>query len=226
MKAGIESGWWRSPGVGTATIVLALLLSGCGDDGSTPTSGGNVTTTMITPTSVATTSTSGAEYPEVAAAITAVGTRYRFTALVTVGGAENTRVEGVVYDGIGQYLVTTAGQTVEYIMGPAGQWARQGSGPWTVLAGPAPVVDPLGSLAHPVAVTVVSTQGATMLIDATYPGSALGFAGAGDVVVQMVIVDGAIAETRYAVPLSDQEAAVVTTIESDAAMTPVTIPGR
>ena len=119
---------------------------------------------------------------------------------MTLGGVETTHLGGSVYDGTGQYLVTSGGSTVEYIIGPAGQWARQGDAPWAVLAGPAPVVDPLTPLTHPSAVTVVSSDGDDAVLEATFAAAVLGFSGNEDVVVTLTIVDGVLAEIRYTIP--------------------------
>ncbi len=153
-----------------------------------------------------------------------MGERYGFAASVTLGGVETTHLEGSVYDGTGQYLVTSGGSTVEYIIGPAGQWARQGDAPWAVLAGPAPVVDPLTPLTHPSAVTVVASDGDDAVLEATFAAAVLGFSGNEDVVVTLTIVDGVLAEIRYTTPAGGDEAVVVTTINTDSAIAPITVP--
>jgi hypothetical protein len=203
---------------------LAFVIATRGGDGAAPTT---ITTTAPGATTVS--STDGATAttptePTLSDAITAVGTRYEFTAVVTVGGVEASHVEGAVFDGTGQYLVTSRDTTVEYIVGPAGQWARTGAGPWAVLGGPAPVADPLTPLSHPTTVTVVSSDGGDSMLDAIYPASELGFAGTDEVAVTITIVDGVLAEIRYAVAVGVDQGLVVTTIHAVPDMTPITTP--
>ncbi|MBI5156377.1 MAG: hypothetical protein HZA58_00035 [Acidimicrobiia bacterium] len=223
--------WWRSPLVGTAIVVSALLVTGCGDD--TARTATSVTTEPLTSsTSSGTTSPTGdttatstpAADPTLSEALAAVGARYRFTAVVDVGGVVTTQVDGTVYDGSGHYLVTSGGTTVEYIIGPSGQWARQAEGAWTVLSGPAPVADPLTPLAHPTRIEVVSSDAGRVVLDATYPASALGFVGSDEVVVTILIADGALAELRYQMPIGEDLATVLTTIDITSEVTPITAP--
>ena len=226
----VKDAWWRSPLVGTAIVALVLALASCGDDGgATTTLDTSITTTLATTGSTTTTgSNPGTSPPPVASslsdAIAAVGGRYGFTAVVDIDGVIATRVDGTVYDGTGHYIVTSGDTAVEYIVGPAGQWARQGDGPWTVLAGPAPVVDPLTPLVQPSAITVVSVDAASTVLDATYPASTLGFVGDQDVVVTILIVNGTLSELRYRSPVGDELAAVFTYIDTTAEMTPITAP--
>ena len=208
-------GRWRSLLLGAAIVASVIALGSCGDDGAT---------TSTTPGTTAATTTVAPSDPNLADAVAAVGGRYGFTASVTVGSVETTHVEGSVYDGTGQYLVTSGDRVVEYIIGPSGQWAREGNELWAVLAGPAPVVDPLTPLAQPSALTVVSSDGDDAVLEATYPPSVLGFSGDEDVVVTLTVVDGALAEIRYTVPAGAGEAVVVTTIDTDSEITPITVP--
>ena len=210
-----KTGRRRSPVVGTA-IALALLASACGDDATI------ATTIPPSTTAVASTTTTGAA--DLSSAIAAVGSRYRFVASVSLNGTETTRVEGLLTDGTGRYLVTNAGTQVEYIVGPAGQWARQGDAPWTVLGGPAPVADPLAQLASPTTLTQISSSADGAVITATYPATALGFAGEGEVRVALTIAGGVLAEIRYSAPVGTSAAVVVTTITPDPFAPPVTTP--
>ncbi len=216
--------WWRSPLVGAAIVASMLMLTACGDEDASEIGEPTTTTGPGTPTTVAATTSSTPVDPVLAEAIAAVGGRYRFTAVVDIDGVVVNRVEGDLYDGIGRYLVTSGDTVIEYVISPDGQWARQGDGPWTVLSGPAQVVDPLTPLGHPIAVTLVSEEAGTATIDATYPPDTLGFAGAENIVVTISIVNGVLAELRYLAMVGSDLATVSTTIDADAEMTPVTIP--
>ena len=215
-------GWWRSPLVGTAIVVSMLALTSCGDDDAATTA---APATAVTTTTISGTSPTAPITPTMSDAIAAVGTRYRFTAVVSVGGVVANHVEGAVFDGTGQYLVTSGASTVEYVVGPTGQWARTGEGPWAVLGGPAPVADPLSPLNRATAVTVVSSEGNDAVLDAVYPASELGFSGTtGDITVTITIQDGVLVELRYTAPVGADEALVVTTIDAAPDMTAITTP--
>jgi len=106
-------------------------------------------------------------------------------------------------------------------------WIRVWSAMATRLAAveqPRRSIDRLMSSSSTVELTVVSSDGDDAVLEATYPPSVLGFSGDEDVVVTLTVVDGALAEIRYTVPAGAGEAVVVTTIDTDSEITPITVP--
>ena len=205
--------WWLP--LAGATVALALALTACGDDAATA-------STAAAPSTSAAPGTSAAVDPPPALveALDAVGERYAFTATITVGGAEATRVEGTVYDGAGSYVVITPAGNVDYVISPEGQWARQEGAEWAVLGGPAPLAEPLAPLANPL--SVVTTAVGT--IAAVYDGASLGFADGGEVLVTITIRDGAVAELSYETSVGDSLTQVVTTFDPTANLQPIQVP--
>jgi len=217
---------WRLPFRGAAIVAFALVLAACG--GSTaPTTTTDASTATTTSTAAGTTSSGAATAtPEqvLLQGLIAVGERFAFTATVSIDGAVTTSVDGRVTNGTGHYEVTSGGTVVEYIIGPAGQWARQGDGDWTVLGGAAPLVDPLSSLASPSSVSIVSDTGGETVLDAIYSATDLGFADSGDVLVTLTLRDGVLAGTRYVAAVGTQPATVETTFDTTGDIPDVTIP--
>lgn len=205
-----------------AIVAMAIVVAGCGDD--TPAA------TTVAPTAT-TATTDGAGASTVApkddlldAALANVGTRYAFTATVTLDGAEATRIEGTVYDGVGAYVVTSGGASVEYVVSDQGQWAREAGGDWAVLSGAAPLVDPLDPLTRPLRTRVLDTNGANALVEATYDGATLGFSAGGEVDVTITITDQAVTSISYDAPVGDGIAIVVTTFDGTADVAPIQVP--
>lgn len=202
--------------------IVAIVLAACGDATPAATTGPGDTTA----TSVSSGDDGGQTTGEVSLdeAITAVGTRYAFAATVTLDGSEVTRVEGVVYDGVGAYEVSSGGTTVDYVASDDGQWARQAGSEWTALAEAAPLIDPLDPLTRPLAVTVLETVGDDALVEATYDGATLGFATAGEVLVTVTITDGVVSVISYDVAVGGGIATVITTFDGTADVSPIQVP--
>lgn len=157
-------------------------------------------------------------------AVAGLGSRYRFVATITVGGSETTRVEGLITDGTGHYVVTVGTEQVEYLVGSTGQWLRPAGGSWTALSTAAPVGDPLAPLTSPTSIELVSEQGGALVLQASYPASELGFTTGGDVLVTISVVDGILTEVRYVATVGGAEAEVVTVFTPDPEATTVTVP--
>lgn len=207
-----------------ATVVLALALTACGDDAPAATTAapsGSVTTAA--PDATGTTSAPAAD-TGLADAIAAVGTRYGFTADVTLDGVVVTRVVGTVYDGDGSYLVAAGGSEVEYVVSNQGQWAREAGGDWTLLSSAAPLVDPLGPLATPLSSTVLHSNGDDAVVEAVYDGASLGFSSGGEVTVTVTITNGAVSSISYDATVDDRLATVVTTFDPTADVAPIEVP--
>lgn len=215
---------WRLPLVGAA-IALSLSLVACGDDAPAGTTGtvgttpvGNSSTTTLTPAT-------GPAVDLLGAALETVGDRYAFTGTVTLNGAVVTEVTGTVYDGTGAFQVTSNDTVVDYVISDEGQWARQvGVEEWTALSGEAPLGDPLGPLATPLALTVLEENGNDALLEATYEGSTLGFSEDGPVIVTVTITGGAVSSISYNARIGDGTAVVVTSFDGAADVAPIQVP--
>jgi len=204
--------------------IVVLTLAACGDDTPAATTAVTAESTATTADGTGTASTAAPRDAVLGDALDAVGTRYAFTATVTLDGAEVTMVEGTVYDGTGAYQVAAAGATVEYVASDEGQWARQPGGEWTVLSEAAPLLDPLDPLSRPIDVRVLDSSGDDALLEATYDGATLGFAGGGRVDVSITITGGAVAAISYDVTVEGGTATVVTTFDGTADVSPIQVP--
>jgi len=202
-----------------AIVSLAAIASGCGDDAVTTT-----TTAAATPTTL------DGQGPDTASsglseAIAATGDTYAFTSVVTTGDVEITTVEGVQFQGTGSYIVTTGGATIEYIVATEGRWFRQPLGEWIPLQEPAPVRAPLAVFSAPASVERTSDDAGVTVYEATFDGASIGFT-AGDVTVTFRVRDGVLAQIEYTVALGDAQgqATVVTSIDTETELQPITLP--
>jgi hypothetical protein len=201
-------------------------MAACGDDAATVTTQDQPMATGLTTAPTADTSDASTTPAEslLTNALDNVGARYAFTATVTLDGVETTGIVGTVYDGTGAYVVTSVSATVDYVVGPDGQWARQEGGVWTPLAAAAPLVDQLTPLAHPLRVDVIESDGDNALLVTAYTGTDLGFAADGEVTVTIVITGGAVTAISYEAPVGNGTATVTTTFDPTADVAPIQVP--
>lgn len=202
-----------------AAVAFVLVTAACGD--AAP-----ATTTAAVPQDDATTTTvtNQADPTSLGDALAAMGTRYAFDAAIILDGVEVTTVEGMVYDGIGSYVVSAGGSDVEYVVSDQGQWAREPGNEWAPLAGPAPLRDPLTPLTTPLSTSIVDTNATDSVVEAVYDGSTLGFASNDDVTVTIRIVGGVIESITYEASVADGIATVITRFDPTAAVESIKVP--
>ena len=221
-------GWWRSPSVGAA--IVAFALASCGDDTAT-----TATTTAAAPGTIATTAVSAPDASTATTAVTITSNgatprrgNHRGGREVRVRGLRDTRRRrDHPPRGFGLRRNRTVLGDERQLHGrvhhrPGWPVGSPGGRPWAVLAGPAPVVDPLTPLTHPSAVTVVSSDGDDAVLEATFAAAVLGFSGNEDVVVTLTIVDGVLAEIRYTTPAGNRRSGGRHDIDTNSVITPIT----
>lgn len=219
----IRSRGSRAGALTAATVLLVSIVAACGDDDGASAAASTTVTTTDPP---GTTASGGDAAVRLADAVAAVGTQYAFTSTVTAGGVEVTSVEGVLYGDTGSYVVHSGGATVEYIVAPTGRWIREPLGEWLPLQESAPVMAPLAVLSTPISVDTLSGSGDLLVLAAIYDGASLGFTD-GEVEVHITLIDGVLTEIAYEVSLGEGQgtAEVVTVIDAEADVQPITLPG-
>jgi hypothetical protein len=160
-------GWLRFGGA----ILFLSLLAGCAATGAG----------LASPASRVTAATSAAPSAAPSAAAAALQAALEplliaatFETTVTLDGAVVLTAVGRSVGESSQTTATTGGRSVEYIQIPPVAWAREGTGPWVLVAGETAPVAPLGVLAAPLTLEATSRAGA---FTATYPAAALGLEG-------------------------------------------------
>jgi hypothetical protein len=146
------------------------------------------------------------------AAIGATQSDYRYQTTVTVGDAITTEVVGSVAGGARQSTITSDGRVVEYLQTGYSRWVMGPTDRWVITRDDPDASPPLDALAGPAAVGVDLAAGGDLVVDATYPGEALGVPGVDQVEVEVVISDGLVSNVRYEVPAGERTAEVVTVI--------------
>jgi hypothetical protein len=147
------------------------------------------------------------------AAIDATRDDYRYETTVTIDDAVTTQVQGSVAGGVRQSTIIADGRVIEYlqtryerwVMGPAKRWVLTRNDPQRpalldALTGPSEVGD------------ADVAAGGDLVVDATYPGAALGVPGLEKVDVEVVISDGLVRHLRYEIPSGHRTAEVMTVI--------------
>ena len=74
-------------------------------------------------------------------------------------------------------MLKTGGKSVTYRAIPPKAWVKKPGAAWVVVSGKLPVVSPLAGLAESTATAVVSDAADQLVLDVTYPPSALGLSG-------------------------------------------------
>jgi hypothetical protein len=206
----------RRPPTG-AVVACGLLLAACATAGTAATPSADVSPAAATTTLSA--AVDGASI--LANALAAYQPGYAFSSRVVVNGAEALTVSGRTMAGSSEMLLRSGDGGVEYVIVGEGQWARTPGGTWDLVSdgGSAPPLDPLAS---PDAVRVVS-EGAGVLLEATYPAAEFGLSGA-DLVVTLTIEEGLLVSARYAAEEDGARAEVETSFEPATDTTPITAP--
>jgi len=226
-----------------APVVLGLAALGCTDDGASgvdslaplvtagappstataplapttapPAPGSTAPPAAAPPTTVAP-PVDGAAVLSAAVAAMAPGYHYRST--VTVDGVVAVEADGDrVGDGT-RLGVTRDGTSVQYVITPDGTWVMTDGGEWDQLDTPAATSDPIGALAAPMAVSVLSSSPEVIAMVVTVPNSALGLPGDGTADLNVTVTNGMVTAVAYRTAVDGRDAAVET------ALGPVTDP--
>ncbi len=207
------TGWLRASG---AILVVGLIAAACSSSStksaatSTPANSGSSTPSATTGIPGATSA------PTVPA--------YQFESNASLGDSTPLSISGRVIGSGSDLAVTNGGVTVEYVQVPPQSWARDQNGEWVALTSDVPVSSPLAALKQPTNVADAADSAAGRHLQATYPASALGGAGADPVAVDIVIgADGSITAT-YPATVGSQQATITSILRPVADTTPITAP--
>lgn len=212
------------------TMIAAVAAAGCGgpsvvSPAEAPTTSPGVTQSPL-PT-VATSGTAGGSSvdgnPRLAAALKPMAAGYRFDTTVTIAGQSATHSAGRWLGGRSEFVVEAGGTALTYRSIPPRSWVYQDGTGWVELVDKATSGDPLEPLRHPTSVTVASEGADGLVLQATYPPSALGVAGTTPVIIQVSISPDGRATASYTVATTSGPATTVTVLVAGKG-DPITVP--
>lgn len=226
------AGWLRASG---AILVVGLVAAACsssaGNRAATSTPANSESSTPIAATA-APGATSAPTVPAVTAppnvalttALDALAPGYQFESNASLGDSNPLSISGRVIGSGSDLAVTNGGVTVQYVQVPPQAWARDQTGDWVELTSEVPVSSPLESLKQPTTIDNAADSATGRHLQATYPASALGGAGADPVAVDIVIgADGTVTAT-YPATVGAQQATITSVLRPAADTTPITAP--
>jgi hypothetical protein len=153
-----------------------------------------------------------------------MGTGYTYDTTLTVGTTVVSHATGRWVDGSGEFVITTGGQSVTYRAIPPKAWVRNPGGSWVEVQGSLPSGNPVDALAKPTGTTVVSDAADSLVLDATYPSSALGLAGTDPVTVRTTLAANGVVTATYTVTIASGSAASTTVLTPAMGLAPVATP--
>jgi autotransporter adhesin len=158
------------------------------------------------------------------ATLAAMTAGYTFDTTVTVGGKTATHVSGRSVSGGSEFIVESGGQSVTYRTLPPQAWVLKPGADWVQVDGQVSSGAALDALVKPQATKVVSDTTGGLVLDVSYPASALGLSGAAAVTVRMMVApDGSVTAT-YSTDTSVGKAESTTILRPVAGLDPVVAP--
>ena len=149
---------------------------------------------------------------------------YHFSSTVTVNGTPTLTAEGDRIESSSSLILSGEGGTVSYIVTPEASFAQPEGGDWSQLDVAPATSDPIAALLAPVSVATIPTTDGTVMVRATVTALSLGIAAEGNVEVQVLLVNGAIAQITYTAPVEGGAAQVVSIISPVLDPTPIVAP--
>lgn len=209
------------------TLVAAVAAAGCGG----PAVGSPADSTGSASGAPADTSIGGSSggpsvdgTARLTAAFKTMAAGYRFDTTVTIASQVATHAAGRWLGGRSEFVVESGGTSLTYRSIPPRSWVFQDGANWVELADKAPSGDPLEPLRHPSAVTVVSDDANTLVLQATYPAKTLGVSGSASVSVQISISTDGRTTATYTVNTTAGAAMTVTVLVAGKGLAPITVP--
>ena len=147
-----------------------------------------------------------------AQAVSGLAAGYHFTTTVNVNGAETLVADGDRIADSTRLSLFSKGGSVAYVITPEGSWAFPEGGEWSMLDSPPATADPIIALQSPLAVSVVSSDGATTAMTVTVSAAALGIAADGNADVQVTVSNGMLQLVSYSAALADGTTADVSAV--------------
>jgi hypothetical protein len=206
-------------------VALTVVLAACGSSATAmPSVSAADAASDAPPASASYAPTTTAPADRVAAAFAALGAGYTFETSVTVGSTVATRATGRSVGGASEFVLESGGQSVTYRSVPPHAWVLKPGSDWVLVADTGSTVDPLGQLAKPRSTTVTSDDPTSLVLEATYPASALGLSGTDTVHVTLAVgADGSITAT-YSTQVSGGAATSTTVLKPSAGLQPIVAP--
>jgi len=156
--------------------------------------------------------------------LSALDAGYHLVATVTVNGAVSLQAEGDRLGANSRLAITSAGNTVAYVITPEGNYAKPTDGDWALLDVTPATSDPIDALRAPVSVTAIDTTDGSLLLKVTVTAVALGIQAEGNVDVTVTLVDGRVTTIAYDATVQGGTANVTTAISALIDTTPITAP--
>ncbi len=149
---------------------------------------------------------------------------YTYDTTVTVAGKVASHARGRWVGGAGEFVLESGGQSVTYRAIPPRAWVQKSGAAWVEVTSQQPTGNPLDALATPAATQVVSDASGVLVMDATYPASALGLSGTKAVTVRTTLAaDGSVTAT-YTTDTAAGKAASTTILVPASGLKPIVAP--
>lgn len=212
--------------VAALALLSVVAVTSCSDGGNDAGKAGTTGASATLSTDAATTGgTLAPATPEdLQRARAALDAGYHFSATVAVNDQVSAQAEGDRIGADSRLDITSNGATVSYVIIGGVSYAKPSDGDWEQLETAPATSDPINALRAPTAVTPVDSTDGKQHLAVTVAAAALGVAANGDVLVEVVLVDGALAEVRYTAAVDSGMATVVTTISALTDSTPISAP--
>ena len=203
-------------------LAVALLLAACSPSPSPAVGSGSPD--VQSSASAGALPGSSASADRLATALAAMGNGYTYTAIITVGSKTISSATGRSVGGAGEFVLKTGGKSVTYRAIPPKAWAKKTGAAWVVVSGKLPVVSPLAGLAKSTGSTVVSDAADQLVLDVTYPPSALGLTGSTAVTVRLSLAASGAITATYETTVGSDAASSTSVFTPAASLKPIVAP--
>jgi hypothetical protein len=144
--------------------------------------------------------------------LAALGPNYHFTSTFVVNGAQTLAATGDRVGDASQLSITQSGATINYVILPTASYAQPEGGDWQKLDTEPATTDPITALNSPVSAGMLKDEGSKVRIRVTVLAKTLGVAADGNSDLEVVIIDGVLAEVDYGTAVKGGGFASVATI--------------
>jgi len=149
---------------------------------------------------------------------------YTYDTQITVAGNVASQVTGRWVGGASEFILEAAGQSVTYRAIPPQAWVLKPGSAWVEVTGGLPSGDPVAMLAKPAGLQVISNAADALVVDATYPPSALGLTGTAVVTVRLTLAADGSVTASYTTQMSTGPAISTTVLKPASGLAPVVAP--
>jgi len=207
-----------------SVVAVTSCSDGGNDAGSAGTTGASAPASAGGTASTAAVTVAPATAEDLQRALAALDGGYHFVATVSVNDQVSVQAEGDRIGADSRLDITSNGATVSYVIIGGVSYAKPSDGDWEQLETAPATSDPINALRTPSAVAPVDSADGNQHLDVAVPAAALGVSAGGSVLVEVVLVGGALTEVRYTAAVEGGTATVVTVISALTDTTPITAP--